>query len=87
MAWSRETRIRTFMQMELESCRDEVDWLIRCHNCAVYNCPEGDPPRPLPVAPDYIDNLRSRLGKVMKGISPTALMMILKTYYQAPVRP
>ena len=34
MAWMRETRIRTFMQMELETCWDELDWLIRCHNCA-----------------------------------------------------
>ena len=88
MAWIRETRIRTLMQMELEACKDEVDWLIRCDNCAAYNCPKEEyPPRPLPIPPDYIDNLQSRLGKVVKGILPPTLKMILKTYYQAPVHP
>ena len=78
----------TFMQMELEACRDELDWLLRCHNCAAYYCPEEEYlPRPLPIPPDYIDVLQSRLGKVMKGILPPTLKRILKTYYQAPVRP
>ena len=85
-AWMRETRIKTFMQMELEACRDELDWLIRYHNCAAYNCPEEEyPPRPLPIPPDYIENLQSRLGKAMKGILPPTLKMVLKTHYQAPV--
>ena len=71
MAFRRETRIRTFIQMELEACRDELSWLIRCHNCAAYNCPKEEcPPRPLPIPPDHMDNLQSRLGKVMKGILP-----------------
>ena len=30
MTWMRETRIRMFMQMELDACRDEFDWLIIC---------------------------------------------------------
>ena len=69
MAWRREMRIMIFMQMELKACWNELDWLIRCHNCAAYNCPEEEyPPRPLPILPDYIDNLQSRLGKVKKGI-------------------
>ena len=34
----RETRILTFMQIELEACRDWLYWLIICHNCAAYNC-------------------------------------------------
>ena len=84
MAWMRETRIRTFMQMELEACWDELDWLIRCHNCAAYNCPEEYPPRPLPIPPDYIDNLHSRLGKVRNGILLPTLKIILKTYYHLP---
>ena len=84
-AWMRETRIMTFMQMELEAYRDESDWLIRCHNCIAYNWPEEEyPPRPLPIPPDYIGNLQSRLGKVMKDILSSTLEMILKTYYQAP---
>ena len=88
MAWMRKTRIRTFMQVKLEAYRDGSDWLIRCHNCAAYICPEEEyPPRPLPIPPDYIDNLQSRLGKEMKGILPPTLNMILEAYHQAPVRP
>ena len=90
MAWIPETRIRTFMQMELEACKDEVDWLIRCDNCAAYSCPNqrrSTLQGPYTYPPDYIDNLRSRLDKVVKGILPPTLKMILKTYYQAPVHP
>ena len=88
MARMQETRIKTFMQMELVACRDELDWLIRCHNCTAYNCPEEEySSRPLPIPPDYIENLQSRLGKVMKVILPPTLKIILKTYYQAPVHP
>ena len=67
-----------FMQIELEACLDELVWLIRCHNCAAYNCPEEEyPPRPLPIPPDiyiyiyiieyYVDNLQSRLVEVEKA--------------------
>ena len=88
MTWMRETRIRISMQMELKACRDELDWLIIRHNCAADNCPEREyPPRPHPFSSDYIDNLQRRLGKVMKGMLPPTLRIILKTYYQAPVRP
>ena len=37
-------------------------------------------PRSLPIPPNYIDNLQSRLVKVKKGILPPTLKMILKTY-------
>ena len=88
MAWMQETRIKTSMPMELKVCRDELDWLLKCDNCVVYNCLEEEyPPRPLPIPPDYIDNLQSRLSKVMKGILPPTLKITLKTYYQAPVCP
>ena len=86
MAWMRETRIRTFMQMELEACLDEVDWLRRCHNYAVHNCPEEKYlPRPLPIPPDCIENLQSRLVKVKEGVLPPTLKMIPKMYYHLPV--
>ena len=68
MAWIREPRIRIFMQMKLKACLDELDWLIRYHNCAAYNDPEEDyPPRPLPIPPDYIDNLQNRLVKAKRA--------------------
>ena len=57
MACIRETRIRNFTQIELKACLDEVNWMIRCHNCAANNCSKEEyPPRPLPIPPDYIDN-------------------------------
>ena len=66
------------MQMELKACCDEY-WLIICHICAAYNCSEEEyPPRPLPIPPDYIDNLQSGLVKVKKGIlTPTEMMFTL----------
>ena len=73
------------MQIELEACLDEIDWMVRCHNRAAFNCPQEEyPPRPLPIPPDYIDNIQSRLVKVKKGILPPTLKMILKTYYHLP---
>ena len=58
MAWMRETKIITFMQMELEACLDKIDWLIRCNNYSAYNCSEEKYPlRPLPIPPDYVDKL------------------------------
>ena len=63
-----------FMQMELKACRDEFDWLIKCHNFAADNCPEEEyPPRPLLIPPDYIDNFQRRLGTAMNGILPPTL--------------
>ena len=59
------------MQLELKACLDEIDCMIRCRNCEAFNCPQKeDPPRSLPIPPDYIDNLQSRLVKVKKGILP-----------------
>ena len=88
IAWMRRTRIRIFMQMVLKVCRDGLDWLMICHNCTADNCPEEEyPPKPLPILPGYIDNFQRRFGKVMKRILPPTLKMILKAYYQAPVRP
>ena len=88
MMRTREARIRTFMQLELEACSEEVNWMIRCHSCEAFNCPQEEyPARLLPTPPpSYIDNLQSRLIKVRKGIFPASLKMILKTNYNLPVR-
>ena len=85
MAWMCETRIRTFMQMELEACLDEVDWMARCHNCATNNWSKEEySPRSLPIHPDYIDNLQSRSVKVKKDTLPSTLKIILNMYYHFP---
>ena len=61
--------------------------MIRCHNCAAFNCSDEEyPARPFPIPPDYIDNLQSRLVKVKKGILPPTLKMIFKMYYHLPAR-
>ena len=88
MMRTREARIRTFMQLELEACLEEINWMIRCHNCEALNCPQEEyPARLLPTPPlSYIDNLQSRLIKVRKGIFPASLKMILKTNDPLPVR-
>ena len=83
----REDRIRTFMQLELEACLEEVCWLIRCYNCEVLGCPQGEyPARLLPtLPPNYEDNLQNRLRRAQKGIFPASLKMILNSEYQLPV--
>ena len=83
-----EARTKTFMQLKLEACLEEVSWMIRCHNCEVLNCPQEEyPARLLPTPPpSYIDNLQSRLIKARKGIFLASLKMILKTKYPFPVR-
>ena len=88
MMRTREARIRTFMQLELEACLEEVSWMIRCHNCEALDCPQEEyPARLLPTPPpSYIGNLQSRLIKTRKGIFPASLKMILKTKYPLPVR-
>ena len=88
MMRTREARIRTFMQLELEACLEEVDCVIRCHKCDALNCLQEEyPARLLPTPPpSYIDNLQSRLIKVRNGIFPASLKMILKTNYPLPVR-
>ena len=77
---NREERIRTFMQLELEACLEEVSWMLRCHNCEVLDCPQEEyPARLLPTPPpSYIDNLQSRLIKARKWIFPASLKIILK---------
>ena len=44
MAWMRETRIRTFMQLELKACLDEIDWMIRSHMYSANNYSEEEYP-------------------------------------------
>ena len=87
MMRAREKRIRTFMQLELEACLEEVRWTLRCYNCEVLDCPQEEyPARRLPTPPpSYIDNLQSRLIRARKGIFPASLKMILKSEYQLPV--
>ena len=81
----REARIWTFMQLELEACQEEIVWMIRCHNCEALNRPlEEYPARPLPIPPNYVDNLHSRLIKVQQEFLPPTLKMILKTRYNLP---
>ena len=83
MMLMREERIRTFMQLELETCLDQVSWMLRCHNCEVLDCPQEEHPvRRLPAPPpSYIDNLQSRLIQARKGIFPASLKIILNTKY------
>ena len=87
MIRAREERVRTFMQLELEACLEEVSWMLRCHNCEVLDCPQEEyPARLLPTPlPSYIDNLQSRLIRARKGIFRASLKMILKTEYQPSV--
>ena len=87
MMRAREDRIRTFMQLELEACLEEVSWSIRCYNCEVLGCPQEEyPARLLPtLPPSYEDNLQSRLIRAQKGKLCASLKMILKSEYQLPV--
>ena len=76
------------MQLELEACLDEINWVIRCHNCEVLNCPQEDyPARHLPIPPDDIDAVHFRLIKVKKDILSPTLKIILKTHYPLQARP
>ena len=87
MMRAREVRIRTFMQLELEACLEEVSWTLRCYKCEVLDCPQEEyTVRLLPTPPpSYIDDLQSRLIRVRKCIFPASLKMILKSEYQLPV--
>ena len=80
MMRAREDRIRTFMQLELEACLEEVSWSIRCYNCEVLGCPQEEyPARLLPtLPPNYEHNLQSRLIMAQKGIFPASLKNDLK---------
>ena len=87
MVRAREDRIRTFMQLELEACLEEVRWSITCYNCEVLGCPQEEyPARLLPtLPPDYEDNLINRLSAAQKGILPVSLKRILNSAYKLPV--
>ena len=87
MVRAREDRIRTFMQLELEACLEEVRWSITCYNCEVLGCPQEEyPTRLLPtLPPDYQDNLINRLSAAQKGILPVSLKMILNSAYKLPL--
>ena len=87
MVRTREDRIRTFMQLELEACLEEVCWSIQCYNCEVLGCPQEEyPARLLPtLPPNYEDTLQNRLRKAQKGIFSASLKMILNSEYQLPV--
>ena len=85
MLWMREARIRTFMQLKLEACQEEIVWMIRCHNCKALNHPQEEySARPLPIPPNYIDNLHSSLIKVQQRVWPSTLKIILKARYHLP---
>ena len=59
--------------------------MIRCHNCEALNRPQEEyPARSLPIPPNYIDNLHSRLVKAQQGVLPPTLKMVLKTCYNLP---
>ena len=60
MEWMREMTIIIFIQMELKACRDELDWLIRCHNCAADNWPEEEYP---PRSPAYSFRLHRQFAE------------------------
>ena len=87
MVRAREDRIRTFMQLELEACLEEVRWSITCYNCEVLGCPQEEyPARLLPtLPPDYEVNLTNRLRRAQKGIFPVSLKMILNSDFQLPI--
>ena len=87
MVRAREDRIRTFMQLELEACLEEVRWSITCYNCEVLGYPQEEyPARLLPtLPPNYEDNLRNRLRRAQKGIFPASLKMILNSDFQLPI--
>ena len=59
--------------------------MIKCHNCEALNRPQEEySVRPLPIPPNYIDDLHSRLIKVQQRVLPPTLKMILKTRYNLP---
>ena len=87
MMRAREDRIRTFMQLELEACLEEVSWSIICYNCEVLDSPQEEyPARLLPtLPPNYEEDLQNRLIMAHKGIFPASLKMVLESEYQLPV--
>ena len=88
MMRTREARIRTSMQLELETCLKELNLMIRCYNYEALNFPQEEYPASLlpTPPPSYVDNFNGRLIKVQKGIFTASLKIILKTNYHLPVR-
>ena len=73
----REIRIRLFIQMDVEACKDECKWPLRCNYRIVNNCPKDDcPSMPLHIPPDYAKSL-------IRGWE-TAKNMILETRNALP---
>ena len=67
--WMREKRRNISMRIELKACRNENRWLIRCHECLVNIIPEEYCSRmPLPIPPDYGDNLARKSTMALKVI-------------------
>ena len=81
---TRETKIRLIMQMKLEECKKELDWLLRG---LVNNCSEEDYlPMSLPIRPDYARKLARRAEMAKKSILPPSYKMALNKYFSLPVR-
>ena len=82
----RDMGIRVFMKNELLVCRDELNWLMRCHHYAVNNYPEEYwPAMPLPVSPKYGENMCKREKMDGKGTLPPTLKIIIQTQYPLQV--
>ena len=69
--WMREKKIKLFMQLELEACRNELDWMARVHDCLLNSCPEEDfPPMPRPISSTYV-TFNKEDGNSKKGFIAT----------------
>ena len=76
------------MILELEVCWNESMWLLRYHEWIINSIPEEYfPPMPLPIPPDYAENLARRSKIVIKSILSPPLKMVLNTYYPLPSQP
>ena len=81
MTWMRETRIKIFMQIELEAYRGALNWLLRCHDCVVNIAEEEYPSMPLPIPSGYAKNLARRVEMGEKGkLSPNFNVVLKKSY-------
>ena len=75
------------MLVELEKCRNELDWLLICSDRKVNNCPKEDYlPMPLPIPPDYVKNVERRVEIAKKDTLPPSDKMVLKKHFPLPAR-
>ena len=75
------------MLVKPEECKDELDWLLRCSDCNVNNCSKEDyPPMPLPIPPNYANNLTRRVEMAKKSILLPSYKMVLNEYFLLPVQ-